>query len=125
MSRHYELVLMLDAESSDEAREAIVAEVKSKIETGGDLRTADSWGIRKMAYEISRRNEADYRYFRFTGESPLLDDLAHSLKITEGVLRHRIFRVDPDAPTTAPPSSDRPESVGADRAKGEEVPTRS
>lgn len=115
---------MLDAESSDEAREATVADVKGKIETAGDLESTDSWGIRKMAYEIARRNEADYRYFRFTGESPLLDELDHSLKITEGVLRHRIFRVDPETPTTAPPISDRPEAVGADRAKGEEAPSR-
>lgn len=115
---------MLDAESPDEAREAILADIKGKIEGSGDLILADSWGIRKMAYEISGRNEADYRYFRFTSESPLLDDLEHNLGIAEGVLRHRIFRVDPDSPTTAPPSTDRPESVGADRAKGEEAAPR-
>ena len=114
-TRNYELVLMLDAEASDEAREAIVGDVKTRIEGSGDLDLSDSWGIRKMAYEIAQRNEADYRYFRFKAESPLLDDLNHNLKISEGVLRHRIFKVDPESPTTAPPTSDRPDSVGADR----------
>ena len=25
----------------------------------------NGWGLRKMAYEINRRTEADYRWFRF------------------------------------------------------------
>ena len=124
-SRNYELVLMLDAEASDDAREAIVGEVKTRIEGAGNLDLADSWGIRKMAYEIAQRNEADYRYFRFKAESPLLDDLNHDLKISEGVLRHRIFKVDPESPTTAPPTSDRPDSVGSERSGDDEDDRRS
>ena len=116
---------MLDAEASDEAREAIVGDVKTRIEGSGNLDLADSWGIRKMAYEIAQRNEADYRYFRFKAEGPLLDDLNHNLKISEGVLRHRIFKVDPESPTTAPPTSDRPDSVGADRPNDDDGDRRS
>ena len=59
--------------------------------------------MRKMAYEIRQRNEADYRYYRFQGEPDLLERLDHSLKITDGVLRFRIFKVDPDAPSNPPP----------------------
>ena len=57
--------------------------------------------MRKMAYEIRQRNEADYRYYRFQGETELLERLDHNLKIADGVLRFRIFKVDPDAPTNA------------------------
>ena len=51
--------------------------------------------MRKIAYEIRQRTEADYRFFRFQTESALLDELDHNLKITDGVLRFRIFKVDP------------------------------
>lgn len=115
MSRHYELVLMLDPEAADEAREGLAGEVKSAIEQAGTLDQADNWGIRKMAYEIEQRNEADYRYYRFQGENDLLDRLDHNLKIADGALRFRIFRVEPDTPTTAPPVSERPASVGDGR----------
>ena len=54
--------------------------------------------MRKLAYEIHQRTEADYRFFRFEGEKPLLDELNHNLKITDGVLRFRIFKVDPRSP---------------------------
>ena len=51
-----------------------------------------------MAYEINQRTEADYRWFRFEAPTELLDALDHNLKIADGVLRFRIFKVDPDAP---------------------------
>jgi hypothetical protein len=36
----------------------------------------------------------------------VLDDLDHNLKITDGIVRFRIFRVDPDAPVLpAPPET--------------------
>jgi small subunit ribosomal protein S6 len=114
-TRHYELVLMIDPEVADDAREKLAADVKSQIEAAGTLDKADDWGLRKMAYEIKQRNEADYRYFRFQGESELLERLDHNLKIADEALRFRIFRVDPEASTTMPPVTDRPAHIGSDR----------
>jgi small subunit ribosomal protein S6 len=115
MSRHYELVLMIDPEVADDARESLAGDVRSQIEQGGTLDQADNWGMRKMAYEINQRNEADYRYFRFQSENELLERLDHNLKIADGILRFRVFRVEPDTPTTAPPVADRPAFVGDGR----------
>ena len=58
-----------------------------------------------MAYEINKRTEADYRWLRFEAPSELLDSLDHNLKIADGVLRFRIFKVDPDAPVIVPPAT--------------------
>src|SRR5688572_21128651 len=105
MSRHYELVLMLDPVADDGAREKLAEDVRKRIEKSGTLERADTWGMRKMAYEIRQRNEADYRYYRFQGENDLLRDLDHNLKIADDALRFRIFKVDPDTPTNPPPAS--------------------
>jgi small subunit ribosomal protein S6 len=115
MSRHYELVLMIDPEVADEAREALAKDVRSQIEQGGTLEKADNWGMRKMAYEIRLRNEADYRYYRFQAENELLERLDHNLKIADDALRFRIFRVEPDTPTNPPPVAERPAFVGDGR----------
>ena len=104
MSAEYELVLMLDPETPDERRDQIATDARGRIESGGSLKAEKSWGLRKLAYEIGRRNEADYRFFRFETESPLLDELNHNLKITDGVLRFRIFKVEPDSPVIEPPN---------------------
>jgi small subunit ribosomal protein S6 len=103
-AREYELVLMLDPGRDAPARDALADEAKKQIEGGGTLKHENNWGLRKMAYEIDRRNEADYRWFRFEAPTSLLESLDHNLKIADGVLRFRIFKVDPDAPVMVPPA---------------------
>lgn len=119
MNRHYELVLMLDPEAADADRDKVAEDVRKQIEESGTLERADSWGMRKLAYEIRLRNEADYRYYRFQGEGELLEKLDHNLKIAEGTLRFRIFKVEPDAPFAAPPAAERL-SVATESAGGRE-----
>jgi small subunit ribosomal protein S6 len=103
-AREYELVLMLDPGRDAPARDALAAEAKKQIEGSGTLKHENNWGLRKMAYEISRCNEADYRWFRFEAPTELLESLDHNLKIADGVLRFRVFKVDPDSPVLVPPS---------------------
>jgi small subunit ribosomal protein S6 len=99
----YELVLMLDPEASDERRDQIAADARTRIEADGNLKSDSVWGMRKLAYEIRQRTEADYRFFRFEQGGTLLDDLNHNLRIADGVLRFRIFKVDPRSPVIIPP----------------------
>ena len=114
MAREYELVLMLDPEAPDDRRNEIATGARQRIESAGELKHADDWGVRKMAYEISQRNEADYRFYRFFAEGPVLADLDHTLKITDGVLRFRIFNVDSEAPVIEPPPAMQPMRAGTD-----------
>jgi small subunit ribosomal protein S6 len=102
-AREYELVLMLDPEIPDERREQIASEARGRIESGGTLKHDMGWGMRKLAYEIRQRTEADYRLFRFETDGGVLDDLNHNLRIADGVLRFRIFRVDSNTPAIVPP----------------------
>ena len=106
--REYELVLLIDPGLEDAARDSLADEVRKRIESDGNLKHADSWGLRKLAYEIQQRTEADYRWLRFEAEPQLLDRLNHNLKIADGVLRFRIFRVDPRSPVIAPPAAGSP-----------------
>ena len=96
---------MLDPQLDAPARDALAQDARGQIEASGSLKHENSWGLRKMAYEINRRTEADYRWFRFEAPSDLLDSLDHNLKIADGVLRFRIFKVDPGTPTIVPPTT--------------------
>jgi small subunit ribosomal protein S6 len=96
---------MLDPQLDSPARDALAQEARGQIEASGSLKHENSWGLRKMAYEINKRTEADYRWLRFEASAELLDSLDHNLKIADGVLRFRIFKVDPDAPVIVPPAT--------------------
>ena len=126
---------MLDPQAADEQREKVASDTKGRLESQGTVTHEANWGLRKMAYEIEQRGEADYRFYRFNGEKPLLDDLDHNLRITDGVLRFRVFKVDADAPIMVPPDTevimrreeddDRPRGRGRDRGdRGDRGPRR-
>lgn len=96
---------MLDPQLDAPARDALAQEARGQIEAEGSLKHDNAWGLRKMAYEINHRTEADYRWMRFEAPSELLDSLDHNLKIADGVLRFRIFKVDPGTPVIVPPAA--------------------
>jgi small subunit ribosomal protein S6 len=123
LAGEYELVLMLDPEAPDERREKIATDVRKLIEGSGTLKHGEGWGMRKMAYEIRHRTEADYHFFRFEAANPLLEQLDHTLKITDGTLRFRIFKVDPGTPLTAPPAASGPGGRAAE-PRGRPEPSR-
>ena len=106
---------MLDPGLEDAARDQLADGVRKQVGDGGNLKHEDNWGTRKLAYEIRQRTEADYRWFRFEAQPELLNSLDHNLKITDGVLRFRIFRVDPSAPVIAPPAASAPAPAPAAR----------
>ena len=114
---------MLDPGPDEAGRDALAQDARGRIEAGGTLKHENNWGLRKMAYEIEQRNEADYRWFRFEAPTELLDDLDHNLKIADGVLRFRIFKVDPDSPVMVPPAVAAP-AHGARATRGRRAPPR-
>jgi len=123
--REYELVLMLDPQLDAPARDSLAETAKGQIEAGGALKQENTWGLRKMAYEINKRTEADYRWYRFEAPTELLDSLDHNLKIADGVLRFRIFKVDEDTPTLVPPAVAAPgprERTGGPGDRGDRGP---
>ena len=99
---------MLDPQLDAPARDALAETARGQIEATGALKQENTWGLRKMAYEINKRTEADYRWYRFEAPTELLDTLDHNLKIADGVLRFRIFKVDPGTPTIVPPVAAAP-----------------
>ncbi len=112
---------MLDPGQDAPARDAVANEAKKQIEAAGALKHENVWGLRKLAYEIKQRNEADYRWFRFEAPTELLEQLGHNLKIADGVLRFRIFKVDADTPVLVPPATSSP-GPAASRERPSEAP---
>lgn len=97
---------MLDPALAEADRDRLATEARSLMEQGGSILNEDSWGVRKMAYPIDHKDESDYRWYRFEAGDGVLTALDHNLKITDGVVRFRIFEVEPDTPVLpAPPET--------------------
>ena len=84
---------MLDAELADERQTEIVTRARALIEGGGGAwQGQESWGRRKLAYEIDKKNEAHYHLLHFDCEPATLDELTRVLRITDGAMRHMAVR---------------------------------
>jgi small subunit ribosomal protein S6 len=104
----YDLMLLLDPGVPSDRHDAILNDVKSLIDAGGKIVTDQEWGTRRMTFEIDHRPDADYHLLQFETEKggALLDNVDHSLKIMDGVLRHRIIRLKDGTPPPPPPRAE-------------------
>ncbi len=95
----YDLVLLLDPLLEDGARAKIVADARAAIEAKGELIRHDEWGDRALAYPIERKTGAEYHLLQFKAGTPeLLSELDRTLRITDGILRFRIVKLEPGTP---------------------------
>ena len=97
----YDLTLLLDAQMESERRDQILANVEHAIDGSGEIVGRHEWGVRTTAYEVQKHTDAEYHLLQFRGPPALLEQLVHNLKITDGILRHRIIKLRPGTP--APP----------------------
>jgi small subunit ribosomal protein S6 len=104
----YDLMLLLDPGVPSDRQETILRDVQGLIESGGNLVGNYDWGTRRMTFEIDHRPDAAYHLFQFETEpgGALLERVDHSLKIMDGVLRHRIIRLKDGTPPPQPPRAE-------------------
>ena len=89
----YEILLLLDPDLEDDRQGEIVARVRELVERGsGTWDLHDSWGRRKLAYEIGHKGEGTYHLLQFTSDAGTLDEVSRVLRIDDGVMRHMATR---------------------------------
>jgi small subunit ribosomal protein S6 len=102
----YDLVLLLAADAEESTRTKILGDVEAAIaRAGGSVERNDDWGRRPLAYEIRHQPEAEYHLLQFRAPGSMIEDLSHTLRITDGVVRHRVIKVrpgTPEAPSSIP-----------------------
>lgn len=101
----YDLMVLLATSAEDERRARILADVEQTIaDNGGTVELKQEWGVRRLAFEISHTPDAEYHLLQFSGPPTLVETLSYNLKITDGVLRHRIIKVTPGTPPPPEPT---------------------
>lgn len=103
----YDLLLLLSNDAPEEQRTRVLSLVEAAIaQGGGQIERNDNWGRRPMAFQIRHQSEAEYHLLQFRAPGSIIEELSHTLRITDGVLRVRIIKVrrgTPAAKTSPPP----------------------
>jgi small subunit ribosomal protein S6 len=87
ISEKYELMLVLNTKQDEDKIKELVEKFKALIETEGTVSEINTWGKRKLAYEINDETEGYYVLYTFEAKPELPKELERVLKITDGVLR--------------------------------------
>lgn len=89
--KNYELMYIIPSQSTDEEKEALIAQVNGMIEKdGGKIESVERIGNKKLAYEIQKKHEGFYVLVNFTADSKVPNRLGALLSITNNILRYII-----------------------------------
>jgi len=87
----YELLLLLDPSLDEESRAAVLDKIQGVITAdGGVVDNFDSWGKRKLAFEIGKMTEGDYSLLDFHTMPAAIAELDRVLRITDPVVRYML-----------------------------------
>jgi len=91
--RSYECAVILHPAVNDDGLKASMAKYVDIIaNSGGEITKVETWGKRRLSYEILRQFEGHYFFYRFRGGNALVDEIGRQMRIDENVLRHMIVR---------------------------------
>jgi small subunit ribosomal protein S6 len=85
-------VIVHPAVNDDGLRASTAKYVEIIAKSGGEITKVETWGKRRLSYEIMKQPEGTYFFYRFRGANTLIDELGRQMRIDENVLRHLIVR---------------------------------
>ena len=91
--RQYEIMVILDPEADDQAAGGVVDRISGILsQHEGKVEKVDTWGKRKLAFEIDNRAEGVYVVIVFQAASESLAELDRVLSLADEVIRFKIVR---------------------------------
>jgi len=89
--RHYEVVVMIHPDQSDQV-ESMVERYRSIVEEdGGSIHRLEDWGRRQLAYSINKMHKAHYILMNIECTIPALKELTDLFKFNDAVIRNQVI----------------------------------
>jgi small subunit ribosomal protein S6 len=117
--RHYEVVFMVHPDQSEQVP-AMVERYRGVIAArNGKVHRLEDWGRRQLAYPLQKMHKAHYVLMNIECDQETLDELDHSFKFNDAVLRHLIVKM--SKAVTAPSPMMKEEKSKSLMERGERV----
>ena len=86
--RHYEIVLLIHPDQSEQVP-AMLERYKAMITAGGGkIHRVEDWGRRQLAYQINKLGKAHYLCVNIEADQAVMAELEHAFRFNDAVLRH-------------------------------------
>ncbi|MYM63507.1 30S ribosomal protein S6 [Pseudomaricurvus sp. HS19] len=92
--RHYEIVLLVHPDQSDQVPGMVERYTASVKDAGGAVHRLEDWGRRQMAYSINKVHKAHYILMNVECSEEVLEELTTNFRYNDAVLRNMVIRAD-------------------------------
>ena len=97
MNQYETVFILTPVLSEDQAKEAVGKFRKILKDLGANIIHEESWGLRKLAYQIQKKSTGHYHLFEFTANGNVVAELELAFKRDERVLRFMTVALDKHA----------------------------
>ncbi|MEW6166644.1 MAG: 30S ribosomal protein S6 [Pseudomonadota bacterium] len=92
--RHYEIVVMVHPDQSEQVP-AMIERYKGMVEAGGGkVHRLEDWGRRQLAYPIAKAHKAHYVLMNVEASQETLQELEGAFRFNDAVIRRLIVKKD-------------------------------
>ena len=100
--RHYEIVLIVHPDQSEQVPGMVERYRTIVTAKGGSIHRLEDWGRRQLAYPIQKIHKAHYVLMNIECDGDTLNELEHSFKFNDAVLRHLTVKMKTAVTTPSP-----------------------
>ncbi len=95
MNRTYELMFIVRPDMAEEDQDKLISTLESAVTTtGGQVKSVEKMGKRRLAYTVRRFHEGLYMLLTVEGGGNLIHELERRLRVTEPVIKFITVRID-------------------------------
>ena len=90
---NYETVFIIKPELPDDKVNEVLEKIKGIISScDGNVVLTDSWGRRRLAYNIGKNKEGNYFLLQFSAAPEITGELDKYFKTSDNIIRHMVIR---------------------------------
>jgi len=94
----YETTFIVNATLDDAQIDAVIEKVKDVIvKNGGEVRSLEKWGRKRLAYTVDKKNNGFYAFFEFKAPGDLIAKLDRHYQLDEQIIRYLTIQLDKKA----------------------------
>lgn len=92
--RHYEVVLIVHPDQSDQVVGMVERYIKLVQDNNGSIHRLEDWGRRQLAYPINKIHKAHYVLFNIETDGDTLEELEELFRYNDAIIRSLVMRRD-------------------------------
>ncbi len=90
--RHYEIVLLVHPDQSEQVSGMVERYTGMVTGSGGKVHRLEDWGRRHLAYPINKIHKAHYVLMNIECNDEVLEELSHNFRFNDAIIREMVIR---------------------------------